>query len=170
MKKYSYNLFPKQFVILGYLLVLLAAAGISVSIITMNGDKPQNLFPVSFVLLFAGIVMISLKSTLIINEEAGYVLKRSQLLSMILSTGKVKIPQNCERIVIKQEKKRGTGYYKFVIPVTYSFKSYDMFFQSGTNIVRLLNTDYKRAVRVAEFFKASLNLEYTYIFEEQKSN
>jgi hypothetical protein len=41
-----------------------------------------------------------------------------------------------------------------------------MFFHSETGIVRLINTDCSRAIKIAEFFKSSLNLEYILEFTE----
>ena len=61
----------------------------------------------------------------------------------------------------KEKTKRGTGYYRFVLPVSYNFKSYDMFFHSETGIIRLINTDCRRAIKIAEFFKSKVKLDYT---------
>jgi hypothetical protein len=160
MKEYSYNLFPKPFVVAGYILISLAFVLMAFNIISGKEEIHSNYFVSSVGLIFIGLVLISFRSKIIIDASSDIVVKESSMLGMKLSTEKVKIPGNCDKIIIKQEHKKGTGYYRFVLPVSYTFKSFDMFFHSETGIVRLINTDYKRAIRIAEFLKSNLELEY----------
>jgi hypothetical protein len=161
MKKYSYNLFPKPFVIFGFALILLAIAIVLTTLISIKNENQFNNFVASLTIMGIGLIMTSLKSKLIFDIKSGFVIKESSFLSMILSIEKIKIPHNCTRIIIKQKNKRGTGYYRFVIPVSYNFKSFDLFFQSETGIVRLINTDYNRAIKIAEILKDILKIDYT---------
>jgi hypothetical protein len=159
MKKYTYNLFPKPMVVVGYTLIFLSIACILVSIfIIQNGDHLSFPAPVAFMII--GLIMVSFKSRIIIPENFRFILKESNLFAMTLSREKINIPHDCNRILIKQIKKKGTGYYRFVLPVTYSFKSYDMFLCSESGIVRLINTDYSRSLKIAEFIKSNFNIEY----------
>ncbi|MCJ7448364.1 MAG: hypothetical protein MUO72_11800 [Bacteroidales bacterium] len=164
MKKYSYNLFPKPFIILGYILIFLAIAAVLISLNSTKNENHFNYFTASFAMMIIGLIMISFKSKLIVDDKSSFILKESSFLSMTLSKEKIRIPHNCNRILIKQKNKRGTGYYRFILPVTYNFKSFDMFFYSETGMVRLINTDYKRAIKIAEFLKSNFELEY--IFEK----
>lgn len=159
MKTYTYNLFPKPLVLLGYTLIFLSVTYILVSILIIkNGDRV--IFPAPVGLIIISMIIVFFKSKIIIDEDFRFVIKESNLLNMILSREKVNIPHDCNRILIKQKNKKGTGYYRFVLPVTYSFKSYDMFLCSESRVVRLINTDYSRSLKIAEFFKSNFNIEY----------
>jgi hypothetical protein len=160
MKKYSYNLFPKPLVVTGYLLLILAFV---LFLINLNSGQSENLFNdfvVSLAITFVGLIMISFRSKIIIDDKSGFVLKESGLSGLTLSREKIKIPDNCDKIIIKEKTRRGTGYYRFVLPVSYNFKSYDMFFHSERGIIRLINTDCRRAIKIAEFFKTNMKLDY----------
>jgi len=159
MKTYTYNLFPKPLVLLGYTLIFLSVTYILVSILILkNGDRV--IFPAPVASIIISMIIVFFKSKIIIDEDFRFVIKESNLLNMILSREKVNIPHDCNRILIKQKNKKGTGYYRFVLPVTYSFKSYDMFLCSESRVVRLINTDYSRSLKIAEFFKSNFNIEY----------
>jgi len=160
MKEYSYSLFPKPLVIAGYALICLAFVLVGFNVISSKGENDFNDFVSSAALIFISLILITFKSKIMIDAKSNIVVKESEMLGMTLSSEKIKIPGNCDKIFIKQKDKRGTGYYKFVLPVSYSIKSFDMFFYSKTGTVRLINTDYKRAIKIAEFFKATLKLEY----------
>jgi hypothetical protein len=118
-------------------------------------------FPALFTLMIIGVIVAAFKSKIVIDENFSFILKESNLLSMTLSRERINIPHECNRILIKQKNKKGTGYYKFILPVTYSFKSYDMFLYSESRIIRLINTDYSRSLKIAQFFKSNFNIEYT---------
>jgi len=159
MKTYTYNLFPKPFVIFGYTLIFISIIYILVSILIIkNGD--YIIFPAPIALMFISLIFVFFKTKIIINEDFRFIIKESNLLNIILSREKVNIPLDCNRILIKQKNKKGTGYYRFVLPVTYTFKSYDMFLCSESKVVRLINTDYSRSLKIAEFFKSNFNIEY----------
>jgi len=160
MKKYSYNLFPIQLVLFGYILLILAIAEL---IITLNSIKSESLhkdFSSSIALAIISLIMILFKSKITIDSNSGYVYKESSLFILTFSREKIKIPWHCDCIIIKQKIKSGTGYYRAIIPVRYKFKSCDIFFHSETGIVRLINTDLKRAIKIAELLKDVLKIEY----------
>jgi hypothetical protein len=159
MKTYTYNLFPKPFILFGYTLIFLSITYIIISIlITKNGDRV--IFPAPIALMIISLIIVSFNSKINIDNDFHLVTKESSLFNMILSREKVSIPPGCNKILIKQKIKKGTGYYKFVLPITYSFKSYDMFLCSESRVVRLINTDYSRSLKIAEFFKYNFNTEY----------
>lgn len=159
MKTYAYNLFPKPFVIVGYTLIFISIIYILVSILIIkNGD--HIIFPAPIALMFISLIFVFFKTKIIINEDFRFIIKESNLFNIILSREKVNIPHDCNRILIKQKNKKGTGYYRFVLPVTYSFKSCDIFLCSESKVVRLINTDYSRSLKIAEFIKSNFNIEY----------
>lgn len=161
MKNYSYNLFPKPLVMAGYAIVILAFVLLIVNLNSGKNESYMDDLISSVAIVFIGLVLVSFRSKIIIDDQSDIVIKESNFLGMTLSSEKVRIPHNCDRIYIKQKNKRGTGYYRSVLPVNYSFKSFDVFFHSETGIVRLINTDCSRAIRIAEFFKSNLKLDYT---------
>jgi hypothetical protein len=159
MKKYSYNLFPKPFIVIAYILIFLSIVYVFVSALIIDNWNHLNL-PGPIVLIIIGLIIVSFKSKIIIDIDFHYILKESSMLYLVLSREKVTVPPNCNRIMIKQKVKRGTGYYKFVLPVSYSFKSFDMFLCSDSELVRLINTDYSRSLSIAGFLKYHFNIEY----------
>jgi hypothetical protein len=160
MKKYSYKLFPKPLVLTGYALIILAFVLFFVNFYSAKSESHLDDLVSSIAIIFIGLVLASFRSKIIIDDKSDIVIKESGLLGMTLSSEKVRIPHNCDRIYIKQKNKKGTGYYRSVLPVSYKFKSYDMFFHSDKGVVRLINTDYSRAIKIAGFFKSNLKLDY----------
>lgn len=128
---------------------------------SINDENRSDDFVALIALIIIGLIMISFRSNLFLDDKSRVVIKESGLLRIRLSREKVNIPKKCDGIIIKQKRKTGTGHFRFVLPVSYNFKSFDMFFHSKTGLVRLINTDYKSAIKIAEFFKSNYNLEYT---------
>jgi hypothetical protein len=156
MKKYSYNMFPIQLIVLGYILILISFIGIYIDF-DKSLDKSIG-YSIGF--FFVGLIIVTFRSSIIIDSTSEYILKKSRMLGMILSKERVKIPKNCKGSVLKKKIKQGTGYYKAVIPMSYKVKSCDMFFYSDKGVVRLLNTDLKRATIIADLIKETLGLGY----------
>ena len=130
-------------------------------IIVENDRSLCNDLVSSIAIVFIGLVLVSFRSKIIIKDKSDIVIKESDFLDITLSNEKIKIPHNCDRIYIKQKNKKGTGYYRSVLPVNYSFKSFDIFFHSDSGVVRLINTDCSRAIKIAEFLKSNLKIDYT---------
>jgi hypothetical protein len=161
MKTYSYNLFPKPLVLTGYALIILAFVLFFINLYTGKSESIQDDLVSSIAIVFIGLVLVSFRSKIIIKDKSDIVIKESDFLGITLSNEKIKIPHNCDRIYIKQKNKKGTGYYRSVLPVNYSFKSFDIFFHSDSGVVRLINTDCSRAIKIAEFLKSNLKIDYT---------
>ena len=162
MKKYSYYLFPKPFVVIGYILIFLSLAEVSRGIISMIGGNHSVYFAAPIALIFISVIVIFFKTKLIIEEGSRLIIKESCLLNMTLSREIIKVPPGCTRLLIREKTKTGTGYYRFILPVSYTFKSFDMFFSSGRGLIRLINTDYNRSVKIAEFLKSNFKLDYSF--------
>ena len=110
--------------------------------------------------MIIGFIIVSFKSIILVDESSRFIIREYDLMKIPISKEKIYIPPNCDKILIKQKNKKGTGYYRFVLPVTYIFRSCDMFLSSESGIVRLINTDYSRSLKIAEFLKSCFNIEY----------
>jgi len=110
--------------------------------------------------LIIGLIIISSRTKLIIPGVNGYIIKETMILGMNFSQEKIKIPGRCTRILICGKMKKGTGYYRYILPVTYVFKSYDMVFCGELGMTKIMNTDYTRSLKVAEFLKENLKIDY----------
>jgi len=161
MKKYSYNLFPKPLIITGYALIIFSLVLVVGNLVSAKNEGRIEDFISAVAIAFIGLVLVSFRSGISIDVRSGIVIKESGFLGIPLSSEKIKIPHNCDKIFIRQMNKTGTGYYRSVLPVNYSLKSFDMFFHSDSGVVRFINTDCSRAIKIAEFFKSNLNLDYT---------
>jgi hypothetical protein len=160
MKKYSYCLFPPPLLALGALIILLGMYSLYLGIESGPESEPYRRIGFSLGFVLVGLVFLSFRSTIILGKNSDVVIKESRMLGMRLSQEKVRIPKNCKGILLKQKQKQGMGYYKAVIPMSYNVSSCDMFFYSDNGVVRIINTDLKRAVRIAEFIKTNLGIEY----------
>ena len=112
MIQYSYNLFPKLFIAIGYFLIILAIALLIFSLTSMKSQNLSGSFAISFAMIFIRLIMISFRSNLVIDKKSGFVLKESGLLGMKLSGEKVKILHSCTGILINEKGRTGTGYYR----------------------------------------------------------
>jgi hypothetical protein len=158
MRKYSYSLFPKPLVLTGYSLILLSFGYILISL-TVTDFRVFLRLPAPITLIFIGFVLSTLRASVILHNDRPFIIKETSLLKMTFSTEKVLPPHDCKKLLIRERNKKGTGYFKFVIPVSYSLKSYDMFLCSGSKAVRLINTDYERALEIARFLKPHFSFE-----------
>jgi len=161
MKKYSYNLFPKPLIVAGYTMIVLAIVTLFVNIHPGQFEDRKADFVTSVGIAFIGLILVSFRSGIFLDEKSGILIKESGFMGITLSSEKVRIPRNCDKILIKQKNKTGTGYYRAVLPVDYKLKSFDMFFHSDSGVVRFMNTDCSRALKIAEFFKSNLKIDYT---------
>ncbi len=159
LRSYSYHLFPKFLVIPGYCLMIVAVVLALLNVFPLKGWGLVCNFAASPAFFIIGLIMVSFRSKLTVDISSGYVTKETGLLNMSLSREKIKIPDNCKKMIIRSKAKTGTGYYRYVLPVSYNFTSFDMFFYSPSGLKRLINTDKNRALKIAEFIGSALNIE-----------
>ncbi len=70
------------------------------------------------------------------------------------------IPANC-KIYMRRKSITGKAYYRAAVGMPYHMDACDMYFLTDKRrLIRLINTDYKQAIKIAEFFKNSLDMEY----------
>lgn len=163
MKRISYNLFPVPFMLLGYIFIILPVIAVlgnmtAGQLSSFNSER----IAVSATLLVIGLVLVSFRSGIIIPGDAGYLIKEASIMGITFSQEKIKIPGRSTRILICGKIKKATGYYRLVLPVTYFFKSFDMVFCGELGMTKILNTDYSRALKIAEFLKENLKIEYRF--------
>ncbi len=77
-----------------------------------------------------------------------------------LSREEVKIPASTSQVMIKQKSKEGRGYIQGAVGFGYKIKSCDVYFESNNRMIRIINTDYKRAIKIAELLKETLSIDY----------
>ena len=82
------------------------------------------------------------------------------LIGAILTSEKVKIPPLTSQVLIKQKSKEGRGYIQGAVGFGYKIKSCDVYFDSNRRMIRIINTDYKRAIKIAELLKETLSIDY----------
>ena len=162
MKKISYNIFPLPVLVLGYLFILVSFTLVVVNPVSRQYGFISEQLASAAAFLVIGLVIITTRTRLIIPGVNRYIIKETMILGMNFSQEKIKIPGRCTRILICGKTKKGTGYYRYVLPVTYMFKSYDMVFCGELGMTKILNTDYSRALKVSEFLKESLKIDYRF--------
>ncbi len=160
MKKLSNNIFPLPILILGYIFILFSIVSVLINPASRQMGFRTEQLPSAMTFLIIGMVVISARTRIIVPGVNGYIVRETVILGINFSQEKIKIPGRCTRILICGKMKKGTGYYRYILPVTYIFKSYDMVFCGELGMTKILNTDYSRALKVAEFLKENLKINY----------
>lgn len=160
--KYSYNLFPGSLQILGYIFIIMAMYGFYITLSSSMNDNSYKDAGYALAFLLIGLILITFKSTILIDKDSESVYKSSHMLGLILSREKVRIPKNCKGLIVKQKTKFGRGYYNAAISMSYRLKSFDISFYSDRGFVRLIHTDEKRALKIASLIKDSLGIAYKF--------
>lgn len=160
MKQYSYFLFPVILLVIGFL-----GLGFSVYSLIFNVDysnlteEYQSLVgALGFGLI--GAILVTFRGKLSIDTVRMQIVKEYRVFGFKLSREEVKIPQQTNQILVKQKMKEGRGYIQAAIGFGYKIKSCDVYFDSNSRLIRIINTDYKRAIKIAELIKETLNLNY----------
>ena len=161
MKNYTYNLFPLLFVVIGYGFIGLTIYSAIFLIDYSDIEESSSAIAANLGFLAIGFILITLRSKFTIDSQSQLITKEYRVFGMKLSKDRIIIPRQAKEIIIVKKKKRGKGYYQAVIAFGYNLTSYDVFFDSDNGVVRIINTDYKRAVKIAELIKNELKLEYT---------
>lgn len=82
------------------------------------------------------------------------------MFGLLLSKDQIKIPNPVSGILIKQSTKNANGYIQGVVKFGYRIKSCDVYFESERGLVRIMNTDQERALKIAALLKDQLGLDY----------
>ena len=161
MKNYAYNLFPLALVILGYIFIGLSIYSASFAIdYSTSGDSSSRIVgTVGF--LGIGLLLVTFRTRFSVDERRLLILKEYRVFGRNLSTDKIKIPKEADRILIVPKKKRGKGYINGVVPFGYDLNSYDVYFGLKNSSIPIIKTDRKRAIKIAEFIKSVTQIEYS---------
>lgn len=161
MKKYAYNLFPLALVILGYIFIGLSiySATFAIDYATLEDSSSRIVGTVGF--LGIGLLLVTFRTRFYVDEKRLLILKEYRVFGRNLSTDKIKIPKDTDRIFIVPKKKRGKGYINGVVPFGYDLTSFDVYFSLKNSSVPIIKTDRKRAIKIAEFIKSATQIEYS---------
>ena len=160
MKHYSYFLFPPFFIVIG---IILIGMGIYLFLFTIDysalSDNYEALVgPAGFALF--GLILTTFRTRFSIDSASNQIFKEFKVFGLLLSKDQIRIPSQASRVLIKQTTKRGKGYMQAVVKFGYRIKSCDVYFESDRGLVRILNTDYDRALKIAGLIKDQLDLDY----------
>ncbi len=160
MKKYSYLLFPRLFNLLGTLLILLAILDLVFFPDNPDADQITGTIGGALALLVIGLTLVTFRIRLSASREKHVVKKEYRVLGLRLSGEQINVPPGADTIVLKNKQKKGICYVQAAVGFGYTLQSVDIFLSSGKKITRIINTDRKRAGKIAEFLQNELGLEY----------
>ncbi len=107
-----------------------------------------------------GAILTTFKGRFSIDAVRMQIVKEYRVFGFKLSSEKVKIPPLTSQVLIKQKSKEGRGYIQGAVGFGYKIKSCDVYFDSNRRVIRIINTDYKRAIKIAELLKETLSIDY----------
>ena len=160
MRQYSYFLFPVFFIVIGFL-----GIGFSMYSLIFMVDYP-NLTEEYHTLVGAlgfgliGGILTTFRGKLSVDTAKMKIIKEYRVFGLRLSREEVKIPQETKQILIKQKTKEGRGYVQAAVGFGYKIKSCDVYFDSNRRMIRIISTEYKRAIKIADLLKETLKLDY----------
>ena len=160
MKHYSYFLFPPFLFVIG---VILVGLGIYFFLFTIDYSVLSENYevligPAGFALF--GLILTTFRTRFSIDSSSNQIFKEFRVFGLLLSKDQIRIPLKAKQVIIKQSTKSGKGSMQGVVKFGYRIKSCDVYFESDKGLVRILNTDYERALKIAGFIKDQLGLEY----------
>jgi len=160
MKHYSYFLFPPVLFVIG---IILVGLGIYFFLFTIDYSVLSENYevligPAGFALF--GLILVTFRTRFSIDSASSHIFKEFRVFGLLLSKDQIRIPLKASRVIIKQSTKSGKGYMHGVVKFGYRIKSCDVYFETDKGLVRILNTDYERALKIAGFIKDHLGLEY----------
>jgi len=160
MKQHSYSLFPVLFRIVGFIGIGFSVYSLIFNVEYSNLDEAYQplIGAVGFGLM--GLILTTFKGRISIHTDKMQIIKEYRVFGFKLSTDIVKIPPNAYQVLIQRKSKKGRGYIQGVVGFGYNLESCDLFFVTNRGAVRIINTEYKRAVIIAELLKETLNLDY----------
>jgi hypothetical protein len=164
MRKIRYALFPLALRLIGMAFILIALY--NVYTLTTGYRDPQyiqKVVGISLGFFLIGFILNTTCSVLKFDTTKMLIRKRMYIFGIKLSDEVVRVPKDCNELIIRQKNKENTGYLGLVVPVNYTLKAGDLFFRRDKNLVRLMNTDPKRAVKIAEIIKEEFHLDYKII-------
>ncbi len=160
MKQYSYSLFPVFFIVIGALGIgfFLYSLIFIVDYSNLTEEYHSLVGALGFGLI--GAILTTFKGRFSIDPVKMQIVKEYRVFGFKLSNDIVKIPLSTSQVLIKQRLKEGRGYIQAAVGFGYKIKSCDVYFDSNRRMIRIINTEYKRAVKIAELLKETLGIDY----------
>jgi len=161
MKHFSYFLFPPVFIVIGIILIGISLYSFffAIDYSALQDNYETLIGPAGFFLF--GLILTTFRTRFSIDRTSNQIFKEFKVFGLILSKDTIRIPSQASQVVIKQTTKSGSGYMHGVVKFGYRIKSCDVYFESERGLVRILNTDYDRALEIAGFIKDQLGLDYS---------
>ncbi len=160
MKQHSYFLFPVFFIIIGFVGIGISVYSLIFTINYSNLNEEYQTLVGALGFGLVGAILTTFKGRFSVDTAKMQIIKEYRVFGFRLSNDKVKIPPKANQVLIQQKLKEGRGYIQGAIGFGYKIKSCDVYFATNRGAVRIINTEYKRAVRIAELLKESLSLDY----------
>ena len=73
-----------------------------------------------------------------------------------LSKGGILLPDSAQ-----EKPKQGRGYFQGAVGFSYRIQSSDLYLTNDRGAVKIISTDHKRAIKIAEILKDQLKLDYS---------
>jgi hypothetical protein len=160
MKQYSYFLFPVFFIVIGILGIGFSLYSLIFIVDFSNLTEEYHSLVGALGFGLIGGIFITFKGRFSIDLVKMQIVKEYRMFGFKLSREEVKIPPSTSQVMIKQKSKEGRGYIQGAVGFGYKIKSCDVYFESNNRMIRIINTDYKRAIKIAELLKETLSIDY----------
>lgn len=108
-----------------------------------------------------GIVLLTFRGVIVVDKDRMQVIKENRVMGFSLSRDIIKIPDRANHILIQEKSKQGKGYFQGAVGFSYRIVSSDLYFTNERGVKKIISTDHKRAIIIAELLKSELNLEYS---------
>lgn len=161
MKQYSYYLFPVFFFVLGILVIGLSLYALifSIDYASLDDDNQALVGAIGFILI--GAVLLTFRGRILVDKDQMQIIKENRVLGLVLSKNRIKIPDKVNHILIQEKSKQGKGYFQGAVGFSYGILSSDVYFTNDRGAKKIISTDQKRAIKIAEILKDQLKIEYT---------
>lgn len=161
MKQYSYYLFPLLFFVLGILVIGLSLYALLFSIDYTSLDEEYQALMGAIGFILIGAVLLTFRGRIIVDKDRKQIIKENRVLGLALSKDPIKIPDKVKHILIQEKSKQGKGYFQAVVGFSYRILSSDVYFINDRGAKKIISTDQKRAIKIAEILKDQLNIDYS---------
>lgn len=108
-----------------------------------------------------GIVLLTFRGVIVVDKDRMQVIKENRVMGFSLSKDIIKIPDRANHILIQEKSKKGKGYFQGAVGFSYRIVSSDLYFTNERGAKKIISTDHKRAIIIAELLKSELNLDYS---------
>ena len=160
MRPYSYFLFPVFLIVIGFVGIGYSVYSLIFLVDYSNLTEEYHTLVGALGFGLIGAILTTFKGRLSVDTVRMLIVKEYQVLGFKLSREEVKIPQQTKQILIKQKIKEGRGYIQAAVGFGYKIKSCDVYFDANPRMIRIISTEYKRAIKIAELLQETLNLNY----------